>query len=79
MNDTHMAYTARCKCGHIVAAAMDEPAYAKDNAREVARWIRDGLTVERFDVDAVRVMLHECTCPSKVKAKQGELFPAVAP
>jgi hypothetical protein len=62
-----MAYVARCECGHIVAAAMDEPAYRKDNAKEVARWMRDGLTIERMDVEAVRVYLHECTCPKKAK------------
>jgi hypothetical protein len=47
---------------------MDEPAYQKDNAREIARWIRDGLTIERLDVDAVRTYLHSCTCPKPPKA-----------
>lgn len=63
-----MAYIGRCKCGHVVAAAMDEPEYRKDNAKEVARWMRDGLTIERLDVDAVRTYLHKCTCPEKQKA-----------
>lgn len=74
MNE-RMAYVARCKgCGHIVAAAMDEPAYAKDNAKEVARWMRDGLTIERVGTDTIRTYLHECTCPAKVEAKQDALF-----
>jgi len=74
-----MAYVGRCKCGNVVAAAMDEPAYVKDNAKEVARWIRDGLTVERLDVDAVRIQLHSCTCPGKVKVNQDTLFEVVTP
>jgi len=43
---------------------MDVPAHGKDNAREVASWIRDGLTVERLGVEAVRAQLHRCTCPA---------------
>ena len=63
-----MAYVGRCECGHIVAAAMDEPAYRKDNAMEIARWMRSGLTIERMDVDEVRTYLHSCTCPAKARA-----------
>jgi len=58
---------------------MDEPAYRKDNAKEVARWVRDGLTIERMDVDEVRVYLHSCTCPKKQKPGKQDELPMAAP
>jgi hypothetical protein len=56
-----MAYIGRAKCGCIRAAFMDEPAYAKDIAKEVASWIRSGLTVERIDVVQARAQLGGCS------------------
>jgi hypothetical protein len=55
------AYIARTQGptkGHapdtVVACAVDRPEFAKDNARCVARWMRQGLAIERVPVAWVR-------------------------
>jgi len=50
---TH-AYIGRKACGCIVAAVLDTPGYPKRAAKEVAKFIRDGLTVERVENSVVR-------------------------
>lgn len=40
-----------------VAAMADDPRYPKDTAKEVAAWIRKGLTIERVPVAWVRQYL----------------------
>lgn len=62
-----MAYVARMACGHIVAAAVDDE-HKKDNAREIARWIRWGYTVDRVTCEQVRTVevLHRPgRCPNE--------------
>lgn len=48
------AYIGRAPCGCIRFACVDEPVHAKDNAKEIAKLIRDGWTVERVTVQFVR-------------------------
>ena len=55
-----MAYCGRKPCGCLVAACLDGAAYADGNAKEIARWVRDGWTVERMTVDEAREQLHFC-------------------
>ena len=43
-----------CKCGGIVFASVDEPQYAKDNAKEVGALIRRGFSVTTESVDVAR-------------------------
>ena len=58
-----MAYVGHCqKCDALLAAAVDEPKYARDNAKFVAQMIRDGLRVDRVSVAAVRAGAW-CKCP----------------
>ncbi len=40
--------------GTVVCASVDQPDRAKDNAKLVAKWIRDGLAIERVPVEWVR-------------------------
>ena len=47
--------------GTVVAATVDEPRMAKDNAKEVAKWIRGGCTIERVPVEWVRQHLFTTT------------------
>lgn len=47
-------FIAKTPCGCIVCVAVDRPEYAKDNAKEVARWIRKGLTIEKMSVFEVQ-------------------------
>ena len=35
------------KCGHIVAAVVDDPNHRKDTAKNLAEWVRDGYTITR--------------------------------
>lgn len=41
-------------CGHMVACSVDEPERKKDNAKLVASWVRDGLTIGTRTVAEVR-------------------------
>ena len=60
MVDNAMCYVAS-KDGMpgFCAAAVDEPKYKKDTAKEVAGWVRDGLTVTRVSVEKARAGLGE--------------------
>lgn len=58
MSDTDPAYMGREACGHVVAVMVDNPAHKRDTAREIARWIRDGLTIERGTVAEAREALY---------------------
>ena len=57
------AYVAFHDCGGWVYVSVDSPDTVKDTAREVARCIREGLTVERRPVEEVRKRLIQvCRC-----------------
>lgn len=43
--------------GSVVCAAVDCPEMQKSNAKEIAKWMRDGLTIERVPVEWVRKFL----------------------
>jgi hypothetical protein len=51
-------YVGLRPCGCICAAAVDAPDNDKkrrsEDAREVAKWMRAGLTIERWTVEKVR-------------------------
>lgn len=55
-----MAYVGKKSCGCIVAFVVDEPEYPRDTAREVAEFIRSGLTVERVTVEESRKIVSRC-------------------
>ena len=64
-NEEVPAYIGRCKCGAIRFTCVDKPEYAKDNAKEIAKCIRNGLAIERVTVGYVRTTdWGECTCKS---------------
>lgn len=44
----------RYPAGTVVAAIVDDPARAKDTAKEVAKLMREGCTIERVPVEWVR-------------------------
>lgn len=56
------AYIARCKCGcgGVVVAMVDDDKYKKENAKEVAKLIRQGYAVERSTVGYVRTAPFLC-------------------
>lgn len=52
------AYIAReAKCRHVTLAIVDSPEYQKDVAREIAKAVRMGMTVERVTVEKARAAL----------------------
>ena len=55
-----MSYVGRKTCGCIVAAIIDDPDHRKEVAKEIAAWIKDGLTVERVTNDYVREHFRRC-------------------
>lgn len=80
MSDKEMTpcYIGRCpKCLRACAATVDMPEYATHVRRDVAQFMKEGLTIERQTVKWVRDNFESCACvkPSKKKAeKQGTLL-----
>lgn len=51
-----MAYVgSEPECGCVTFLIVDNPEHAKDTAREVARMMRAGLTINRMTVEDARV------------------------
>lgn len=68
------AYIGTKPCGHTVAAFVDRPEYAKEIAKEIPKWIRSGMKVDRVPVEDARTMLHFCECDKpKRQTKQERL------
>ena len=44
------------ECNGLIACAVDEPLYAKENSKSVAEWMRSGLKIEKRSVAEVRIM-----------------------
>ncbi len=59
-----MCYIGRKSCGCVVAATVDEPQYREDVAKDIADWLRSGLTIERVTVEYARQNLN-FSCPHK--------------
>ena len=54
------AYIGRAQCGCIVVAMVDDSSYKKDMAREISKWIKEGLKIERVTDDYVRENFKHC-------------------
>lgn len=57
--------------GAAWAGTVINPTYAKDTAKEVAKWIKSGANVMRVNVATARVMMAKWQRPAK---KQATLF-----
>lgn len=74
---TDMAYVAKKPCGCICSAVVDEPNHKRDVAKDVAEWIREGLTIEHVTVQHVRENFVGWQCPHEpVAPEQMPLFSA---
>jgi len=49
-----MAYIARCHCGGIIMACVDDPTHKQDTAKEVASCLRAGFTIDRIKCNDVK-------------------------
>ncbi len=77
MKDEGFCYVAAdpAQPGAAWAATVDEPQYAKDTAKEIARWVRQGANVMRVPTQQARDMLCKWERPEKKKPeKQGALL-----
>ena len=64
------SYIGRKSCDCVVCAIVDMPDHKGDVAREVARWIKEGLTVERVTLDYAREhFVTECPHLAPVKGQ----------
>ena len=81
-------YVGRCKCGEIMAAVIAEAPWMTDPAKrhhyetvqvakDVADFVREGLTIDTIDSETVRLAFGgKCKCQvqvSAVAAEQGTL------
>ncbi len=71
MSEPMVYYGKTTCCDHIVTVWVDdESTHRKDMSREIARWVRDGLTVEHATLAAFRDMkMARCTCPKARRVK----------
>lgn len=60
MTSTNMSYISKKPCGCLSMAIVDNPDHKKDVAREIAKAIRLGETIERVTLESVRTMDWEC-------------------
>lgn len=64
-DDNTMVYLATDKCGCNVGVIVDNPEHQRDTAKEVGRWIRDGLTVRRITLTEFRPLPFGHKCEAK--------------
>ena len=55
-----MSYISKKPCGCLAMAVVDNPDHKKETAKEIARAIRAGETVERVTTEQVRTMNWKC-------------------
>lgn len=48
------AYLGREACGCVTCVTLDAPTHKREVAKDVAQWLRWGMTVERVTVEAAR-------------------------
>ena len=65
--DVKMGYAGRCRgCGHIVAAAVDQPSQPQITVEDVADFVKAGYIVQFLPLSQINNELRGCTC------KEGE-------
>jgi len=60
INDENSCYVGIKDCGCAVAAMVINSEHKKENAKEIAKWIREGLTIERKSVQWVNENFKRC-------------------
>ena len=56
----NMSYISKKPCGCLCMAVLDNPDHKRDVAKEIAKAIRLGETVERVPTETVRTMDWKC-------------------
>ena len=70
----HGCYVGIKSCGCAVAAIVDTPEDRKHTAKEVAKWMREGLVIERRSVEWARANLTPCKHEKRPPAMQESLL-----
>lgn len=71
---TPEAYIGRAECGCVVAVTVNMADHPKDVAKDVAEWIRDGLSIEGHTIEEVRAGPFGCKCqPNQAPSDQTAL------
>ena len=67
MSEDRMCYVAAdpAQPGAAWAACADDPRWAKDTAKDVASWLRNGATVMRVTPEVAREMMMKWVRPEK--------------
>lgn len=65
----YKSFVAIAPCGGVIACAVDAPDRRGDNAKFVAKLIRDGLTVEKWATEDVRAAKW-CSCKTRDAQKK---------
>lgn len=78
-----MAYAGYCsECGGMCAATVDKPEYAKSVRKDVAEFIKSGMTIQRvtvLDVNAnLRGHTDACIGQANTRRRQSRATPATA-
>ena len=74
MSTEPMAYVAADpdQPGAAWACCVDEPKHAKDTAKALVEWVRNGANIMRVDIDTARGMMMKWERPEKKrKTKTG--------
>ena len=66
MNDSY--YLATHTCGFMLGATVDDPDHAKDVAKNIASWVRNGATISRHTNEPLPTGFCQCFWSKKRKA-----------
>jgi len=67
-NASHAYIGREENCGCVTCVTLDVPDHKTDVAKDIARWIRQGMTVERVPVEDARSAF--TSCPHRAKPKE---------
>jgi hypothetical protein len=80
--DTHMSVSGKQRmcyvgvksCGCVVAGCVDDPRFAKETAKFIARLVRDGYAVKHVPINEANMRACKCgqldlTVPTRSKAR----------
>lgn len=64
-NDNPQVFVGRLECGCAVSVAVDTDQRLMDNIEVLHGWLKEGLWVNRVELDIARKMPLGCICDAK--------------
>lgn len=68
-------YMGRKPCGCLVAVCVNTRMHMDETAKDLADWVRHGLTIEHSTVETFKGMPFGCKCEGSAKGKGEEHIP----